>query len=275
MASTATKVVLGIGCVMLLAIGGGLATCAGCVAWFANTATHGNSSSSAPAPLAVPLIAPGTPPEDASFKLANSKNAMAFVVVDQALGKNLLALRARAWNFCEVRRPQSQCLVLMWPKQSLVPKTARVSDRQARAMVAYYVRSSDKMHDCLQLVRNGSEEENAGECGSPAVGFEAEVNAWEACKQRVLAQLRAPSTAEFLDDSGIHHVFREKMTGNPAQKAVSLEARWEFGFTHYIVQGEVDAQNAFGAKLRSPFECSVTRTKEDRWMVMKARIFTR
>jgi hypothetical protein len=272
MATTGTKVLLGMGCVVLLLLLACLATCASCIG---GMFTHSANTSSAPPSFAAPHVAPGTLPEDSTFKRANSKDAMDFVVVAEALGNDLSALRARAWNFCDARRSTSGCLVLMWSKQSMIPRSARVSGRQAGALVAYFVRSADRAHDCLQLFRDGIEKEYAGDCGSSSVDIEAQVNAWEACKQRVLSQLRAPSTAEFVDDRAAHHVYREKLSGNAVQKAVSLEASWAFGFTHYIVQGEVDAQNAFGAKLRSPFECSVTQTKQDRWMVMKARIFNR
>jgi hypothetical protein len=150
-----------------------------------------------------------------------------------------------------------------------------MSDKQARAMAAYYVRSSNKQHECFRVIREGHEGSGSGECGKTSVEVDEAVNAWHECKQSILGQLRAPSTAEFVDDTAYHHVFLEKKKGNPVQLASGLVGDWEFGFTHYIVQGEVDAQNAFAARLRSPFECSVTRTKDDRWMVMKARIFTR
>jgi hypothetical protein len=274
MASTATKVVLGIGCVMLLMFG----TCAGCAAWFAHTASQSTSPSSNTEPFpgtGIPLPDPSTPAEDAAFKRVRSKDGIDLVVADQALCNDGSRLAGRAKNLCNAHKDELQCQVFIWPKASLVPKTLRVSDRQARAMVAYYVRSSNRQHECFRMLRDGHEEGGSGECGKTSVAVDEAVNAWDICKHKVLGLLRAPSTAEFVDDTAYHHVFLEKKTGNQVQLAIGIVGDWEFGFTNYIVQGEVDAQNAFGAKLRSPFECSVTRTKEDRWMVMKARILTR
>lgn len=72
------------------------------------------------------------------------------------------------------------------------------------------------------------------------------------------------------------HVFLAKAKGRTAaRRKAAIAADQAFGFTHLLVDGEVDAQNAFGAKLRSSFECEVTRTKDDRYMVMSARISSR
>jgi hypothetical protein len=184
-------------------------------------------------------------------------------------------LAGRAKKLCNTHNDELQCEVFIWPKRLLIPKTLRMSDKQARAMAAYYVRSSNKQHECFRVIQDGHEGSGSGDCGKTSVEVDEAVNAWHECKQSVLGQLRAPSTAEFVDDTAYHHVFLENKKGNPVQRAIDLVGDWEFGFTHYIVQGEVDAQNAFAARLRSPFECSVTRTKDDRWMVMKARIFKR
>lgn len=59
----------------------------------------------------------------------------------------------------------------------------------------------------------------------------------EACKQAVLTKLKAPATAEFA--GGI--VLRGHKT-DP---------------TRYFVDGAVDAQNSFGAKLRQKYQCEV------------------
>ncbi len=274
MASTA-KVILGVGCVTLLVVGGALATCAG---WLAHIASRGDSLSSATSPSAQPgiqLAEPSMPAEDASFKRVRSKDGTDFVVADQALCNDSSRLAGRAKNLCKTHKDELQCEVFIWPKGSLLPKTLRMSNKQARAMAAYYVRSSNRQHECFRGIKDGHEGSSFGECGKTSVEVDEAVNAWHECKQSILGQLRAPSTAEFVDDTAHHHVFLEKKKGNPVQQAIGLVGDWEFGFTHYIVQGEVDAQNAFAARLRSPFECSVTRTKDDRWMVMKARIFTR
>ena len=237
-----------------------------------------DSPSSATTPSSQPgiqIVEPSMPSEDASFKRVRSKDGTDFIVADQALCKDSARLAGRAKSLCNTHKEELQCQVFIWPKRSLVPKTLRMSDQQARAIAAYYIRSSDRQHECFRAIQNGHEGSGYGECGKTSVDFEDAVNAWHECKQSVLSQLRAPSTAEFTDDTAGRHVFLEEKKGNPIQRAIGLVGDWEFGFTHYIVQGEVDAQNAFGTRLRSRFECSVTRTKDDRWMVMKARILTR
>lgn len=55
-------------------------------------------------------------------------------------------------------------------------------------------------------------------------------------------QLRAPAGAEF-GDQKVAHLGSEK----------------------YLVIGYVDAQNAFGAKLRKQWTCTVEKTGEDQW----------
>ena len=61
--------------------------------------------------------------------------------------------------------------------------------------------------------------------------------AWTVCKENLLKQLKAPSTAEFPAFSS--NDIQSKVTGN----VVGIVA-W------------VDAENSFGTKLRSPFTCS-------------------
>lgn len=144
MASTATKIVLGIGCVMLLAIGGGLATCAGCVALFKQSADRSGS-----------------------------------------------------------------------------PSAPRANEADPYAM-------------------------------------------WGLCKENVKARLRAPSTAEFVDDSILDmqsHVFHDLRKHKTAND--------------YLVKGQVDSQNGFGARLRSVYECSITWTGGERYLVRFTHVFTR
>ena len=142
MASTATKVVLGIGCGLLLVLGGGLATCAGCVALFRHSAQNAPSSASTP--------------NDSS----------------------------------------------------------------------------------------GSIQEKVE---GPGVSFDDRFESWHLCKEQVLQRLRSPSTAEFIDDdSEHHHVFLEIIKGKTSPGV-------------FLVTGEVDSQNGFGARLRSQFECSIWR----------------
>jgi hypothetical protein len=66
-----------------------------------------------------------------------------------------------------------------------------------------------------------------------------DVLAERACERYVAAQLKAPSTAEFTDTEA---------TGIGAQRTVS---------------GSVDAQNGFGAMIRSSFTCDVELTQDE------------
>jgi hypothetical protein len=58
----------------------------------------------------------------------------------------------------------------------------------------------------------------------------------------VKRMLKAPATAEFGDEVATH-----------------------LGSEKYRVSGYVDAQNAFGAKLRSTWTCTVQNTDGDNW----------
>jgi hypothetical protein len=127
-------------------------------------------------------------------------------------------------------------------------------------------------------IKDGRERAAEQPTNPDEVSIDVAVNAWHECTQSVLARLKAPSTAEFLDeDRAYHHVFLKKKPKPKSKKAAELAARVarEFGFTDYIVQGEVDAQNGFGAKIRSSFECAVTRTKDNRYMVMSTHVSSR
>lgn len=69
--------------------------------------------------------------------------------------------------------------------------------------------------------------------------------------QRVtLAALRAPSSADFVYSST-----RTKHEG-----------------CIWTVSGEVDAQNGFGAKLRSPYRVKLQRTARDVWLPLEVRV---
>lgn len=59
----------------------------------------------------------------------------------------------------------------------------------------------------------------------------------DACRDAVTAQLRAPSTADFPDDE-----------------------RYGTSGDRYTVRGSVDAQNAFGAQIRTAWVCTATHT---------------
>jgi hypothetical protein len=64
------------------------------------------------------------------------------------------------------------------------------------------------------------------------------------CLDLVTAQLRAPGTAAFVED------------------AISVTQQGESGF---LVDGQVDAENGFGAKIRSRFFCFLTRQPDGQW----------
>lgn len=91
------------------------------------------------------------------------------------------------------------------------------------------------------------------------IGISTRTEAWELCKKDVLGRLKAPATAEFVDeDRGYRRVFIEDvMAKAPPRKKKKLEAvDKSLGVkAHLLVQGAVDAQNSFGAKLRTSFDC--------------------
>ena len=163
MASTATKVFLGIGCVTLALFGASLATCASCMALI------GHSARSTAPPTAGGSLQPITPAEDASFRRVRGQGMMDFVAVSKELGADHAALEHRVRNFCNQRHGvAAYCWVLVWPKQSLVPKSLPMSDKQQRRMLASYIRNPNTGHDCFQLIRNGDEYYHSGECGPHA-----------------------------------------------------------------------------------------------------------
>lgn len=102
---------------------------------------------------------------------------------------------------------------------------------------------------------------------SPSNGSADEANPytmWRLCKENVRARLRAPSTAEFVDDSILDmqsHVFHDLRKHKTAND--------------YLVKGEVDSQNGFGARLRSVYQCSITWTGGERYVVRFTHVFTR
>lgn len=94
---------------------------------------------------------------------------MDFVVARKELSRNHAALEHRVRNFCSLRHPDTGFRwILVWPKESLVPKDLPMSDRQANAMVASYNRNPNTGHDCFQLVRKGTGYYHSGECGPNA-----------------------------------------------------------------------------------------------------------
>lgn len=67
------------------------------------------------------------------------------------------------------------------------------------------------------------------------------------CREHVLAKLRAPGTARF---SGGTVAF---LPGETAE--------------FYTARGQVDAENGYGALLRMPYQCDVTRERDASWQV--------
>jgi hypothetical protein len=66
----------------------------------------------------------------------------------------------------------------------------------------------------------------------------------DVCHQRVEGQLKAPSTADYSDETAT-----ETSPG------------------HWSVAGSVDAENSFGAKVRSTYTCEAVHTDGDNWNV--------
>jgi len=156
MTSTA-KVVLGVGCGLLLATLAGLATCAGCIAMISQS--PGNSRPSSPSTF------PTVPAEDASFWRIRGQGMIDFVVISKDLSRNKVTLERRVKNFCDLRRgPSSFCWVLIWLKPSMVPRDIPMSDKQQHAQFAVYTRNPTSGYDCLQLLRKGDEYWHSGRC---------------------------------------------------------------------------------------------------------------
>lgn len=92
---------------------------------------------------------------------------------------------------------------------------------------------------------------------SPAAGRshsdDKKRDAWLMAEQFVKDRLRSPSTAEFRGKG----LFGESQDYRQCVR--------DLGGNRYRVAGWVDAQNAFGATLRSRFTCTLRSTGGDRW----------
>lgn len=75
---------------------------------------------------------------------------------------------------------------------------------------------------------------------------------YEKCVERVKSRLKAPATAVFssLSESRINQEIQEYPNDGV------LRATW-------FVNGHVDAQNSFGANIRSNFSCEFTQWKDE------------
>jgi hypothetical protein len=93
-------------------------------------------------------------------------------------------------------------------------------------------------------------------CGSsrdPALGGQ-ETLAFVMCQTPVSAQLRAPSNARF-----------------PYITAPGVRAE-HIGDGVYKVRGFVDAQNGFGAMIRTQWTCEIEETPDHEWSLRKLEI---
>ncbi len=91
------------------------------------------------------------------------------------------------------------------------------------------------------------------------IGFTARTEAWELCKKDILGRLKAPASAEFVDeDHGYKRVFIEdaitKVPKGKRKKFQAVDKRLGVKAPSPRV-GSVDTQNSFGAKLRTFFDC--------------------
>ena len=105
---------------------------------------------------------------------------------------------------------------------------------------------------------------SASSGNEPATGEANPYTMWRLCKESVTKRLRAPSTAEFVDDGYLamqSHVFRD-IGKHKTQK-------------DFLVKGEVDSQNGFGARLRAEYSCSITWVGNDQYRVNSTHVDTR
>ena len=76
----------------------------------------------------------------------------------------------------------------------------------------------------------------------------SEVDAWYACQDFILEELKAPSTAEF-----------QKRDSKKVYKETE---------NIFIVSMYVDAENSFGAMVRTDFECRLRYTDAGQWLLL-------
>lgn len=84
------------------------------------------------------------------------------------------------------------------------------------------------------------------------------INAWVMAQEFVKDQLKSPGSADF------GSAFRDYQ--KPIEHVQML------GDKKYLVTGWVDAQNAFGAKLRSDFSVTIQDVGNERWKVLEGPI---
>ena len=81
-----------------------------------------------------------------------------------------------------------------------------------------------------------------------------ETTAFVMCQRPVEQRLRSPSSAKF------------PMTSTPG--VLSVHA----GGGRYLVDGFVDAQNGFGAMIRSTWECEIKENADQTWSLLNLKI---
>ena len=79
-----------------------------------------------------------------------------------------------------------------------------------------------------------------------------EIDAFVHCTVEVAARLKAPATADFPSVGGF------SVVAEPADR--------------YRVTSYVDAENSYGAKLRTPWTCEAVRDRAGRWHVQSVNL---
>jgi hypothetical protein len=132
------------------------------------------------------------------------------------------------------------------------------------------------LYTCGSFMRESASRSGSYKDTDP-IGFEIRTEAWELCKKDVLRRLKAPATAEFVDeDRGYKRVFIEDLLAKaPPRKRKKFEAvDKKLGVKeHLLVQGSVDAQNSFGAKLRTSFDCRLLQLNNGQVVIAETTLY--
>jgi hypothetical protein len=132
------------------------------------------------------------------------------------------------------------------------------------------------LYTCASFMKSAATSAASSPVETDPIGFEARTNAWFACKKAVLERLKAPGSAEFIDeDHGYKRVFLDESKLKSRKEKKAQESMKKLGVKRLLVQGEVDAQNSFGAKLRSSFDCSFLEMSDGRVVLTGTRIDNR
>ncbi len=123
-----------------------------------------------------------------------------------------------------------------WASRRERCEVARMAPAKCAATSVVIVEAAARKQDNIQRAEFCAED----------VGAEAKDKALEAVK----ASLKSPATSEF-----------DETTVNVSQKGCD-----------WTVKGDVDAQNSFGALLRSSYRVELKRVAKDTWIVMSTRL---